>query len=346
MDDRNGGTGVVDEDVGDEELMRRLAAGRPEALQPLHARYAPIVFGIAVRPLGRAAAEEVVQEVFLAVWRKAASFDPARGSLRGWLLRIARNHVLNEIRSRSRRPHTEGSADSDDLAVDPAPGPSEALWQSHRRVVLLEAIEALPARQAQALRLAYFEELTHEQVASLLRLPLGTAKSRIQAGLRSLRTRLAGVVAIGLTLAALGAFALDRAALRRQERALRLLTASDIVPLRLAPAPGVAPETHGSYRGRRGEDIAVMTFTAFPPAPRGFSYRAWSGRSGRWIPLGKVRPDASGRDLLIIEGPSVTEPPGALRVTLEPSGASGGPTGPTIVAWPPIPEPPPETLPR
>ena len=326
----------VDEDAGDEELIRRLAAGHAEAIQPLHARYAATVFAIAARSLGRAAAEEVVQEVFLTVWRKAATFDPARGGFRNWLLRIARNHVLNEIRSRSRRPRSEGVVDGEDVAVDPAPGPTEALWRSHRRAVLLEAIEALPSRQAQALRLAYFEELTHEQVAALLSLPLGTAKSRIQSGLRLLRSRLAGAVAFGLLFAALGAFALDRStALRREGRALRLVAASDVVPLRLAPAPGIAPETHGSYRGRRGSDVAVMTFTAFPPAPRGHAYRAWSGRSGRWTPLGIVRPDDTGHDLLIVEGPIASEPPGALRVTLEPAGASGGPTGPTIVAWPP-----------
>ncbi len=332
----------MDDDPDDEELIRRLAAGRPEALQTLHARYAPLLFGIATRPLGRSAAEEAVQEVFLAVWRKAATFDPARGSVRNWLLRIGRNHVLNEIRGRSRRIRSASVPDGDDLAIDPGDGPDEALWRAHRRDVLLAAIEALPPRQGQALRLAYFEELTHEQVAAMLRLPLGTAKSRIRSGLESLRSRLAGVVAFGLLIAALGVYALDRtAALSREERALRLVTASDVVPLRLAPAPGVAPATHASYRGRPGADVAVMTFTAFPPAPPGHTYRAWAARSGRWSLLGTVRPDGSGKDLLVLEGPPVVETPEALQVTLEPSGSRTGPIGPTIVSWPPPPESPP-----
>jgi hypothetical protein len=98
--------------------------------------------------------------------------------------------------------------------------------------------------------------------------------------------------------------------------------------------PCVAPATHGSYRGKQGIDLAVMTFTAFPPAPEGKVYRVWLGRSGRWTLLETVRPDALGRDWLILEGPYLTSTPEALRVTLEPAGAKGGPTGPVVVAWP------------
>src|SRR4051794_16592255 len=102
---RIGGEGrPMDEEPDDEELMRRLAAGCTEALQPLHARYVGLIFACAVPSLGAAVAEEVVQEVFLAAWRKASTFDPSRGSVRNWLLQIGRNRVLNEIRGRSRRP--------------------------------------------------------------------------------------------------------------------------------------------------------------------------------------------------------------------------------------------------
>src|SRR4051812_21201487 len=77
------------QDPSDEELMSLLAAGRRDAIGPLHGRYAPLIFDLAARSIGRAAAEEIVQDVFVAVWRKASTFDPARGSFRSWALRIA-----------------------------------------------------------------------------------------------------------------------------------------------------------------------------------------------------------------------------------------------------------------
>ena len=84
----------------DEELMRQLALGRPEALGPLHARYTALVYGVAARFLDRPTADEISQEVFLAVWRHAASFDPTRGTFRAWVLQITRSRVLNELRRR------------------------------------------------------------------------------------------------------------------------------------------------------------------------------------------------------------------------------------------------------
>ena len=84
--------------LSDEELMSQLAAGRQDALGPLHGRYASLVFNLAAQSIDRATAEEIVQDVFVAVWRKAGSFDPARGSFRAWVLRIAHHRVLNELR--------------------------------------------------------------------------------------------------------------------------------------------------------------------------------------------------------------------------------------------------------
>ena len=94
-------------DPSDEELMSLLAAGHQEALGPLHGRYASLIFSIAARSLGHDSAEEIVQDVFVAVWRKAASFDPMRGTFSSWALRIAHLRVLNELRRRGRRPQVE-----------------------------------------------------------------------------------------------------------------------------------------------------------------------------------------------------------------------------------------------
>src|SRR5690349_16435682 len=132
----------ADQDLGDEELMRQLASGRQEALGPLHGRYAPLIFGLAAQTLDRSAAEEIVQEVFLAVWRKAATFDPARGTFRAWVLRIAHLRVINELRRRGRRPQAAPDPDGRALAAVPDPGfePSEVAWREHRRSIVRAAV--------------------------------------------------------------------------------------------------------------------------------------------------------------------------------------------------------------
>ena len=108
--------------LSDEELMSQLAAGRQDALGPLHGRYASLVFNLAAQWIDRATAEEIVQDVFVAVWRKAGSFDPARGSFRVWVLRIAHHRVLNELRRHGRRIRVETGPEG--LRVGSLPEPS------------------------------------------------------------------------------------------------------------------------------------------------------------------------------------------------------------------------------
>ena len=117
------GTLSMDADTSDEELMRQLAAGRPEALGPLHARHASLIFGVAARSLDRATAEEISQEVFLAVWRHATSFDPTRGTFRAWVLQITRSTVLNELRRRGRRPRASDAVQWLEWRSSARPGP-------------------------------------------------------------------------------------------------------------------------------------------------------------------------------------------------------------------------------
>src|ERR1051325_2359734 len=88
----------------DEELIARLAAGSQEALGPLYARHARVIFNLAAQSLERAAAEEIMQEVFLVVWRRPALFAPRRGTFRSWVMQITHSRVLNELRRRSRQP--------------------------------------------------------------------------------------------------------------------------------------------------------------------------------------------------------------------------------------------------
>src|SRR5829696_8747568 len=177
-------------------MIGQLAAGDTDAIGPLYGRYVGLVFRIAGQSLDHSAAEDLVQEVFLVVWRKASTFDPERGAFRPWLLEIAHTRVLNELRRRGRRPRLQPDPEGVylDLVADPAPGPAEAAWAAQRRAAIRQAVATLPPPQRQALALAFFEDLTHEQVAQTLGLPLGTAKTRIRAGLQRLREPLAALL--------------------------------------------------------------------------------------------------------------------------------------------------------
>src|SRR5207245_4769600 len=162
---------------------------------------------------------------------------------RAWVLQIAHFRLLNELRRRSRQPEVVPDPEGVVLASLPAsdPGPAEATWEHHRRAVLKSALDELPPPQREALSLAFLDDLTHEQVAAELGLPLGTAKTRIRAGLQKLRSTLgpqwAALVAICL-LAALGIrYRSEPTTLARYDRALHLVTASDRVNLRAGPLP-------------------------------------------------------------------------------------------------------------
>jgi RNA polymerase sigma-70 factor (ECF subfamily) len=327
----------------DESLVARIAAGHEEALALLHRRYAGLVFHLAARSLDRTAAEEIVQDVFLTVWRRAAVFDPARGRFRSWLLQIAHRRILNELRSRSRRPRLEPDPGGELAATlpDPSPEPSEAAWEEYRRAVLRAAVEALPPKQRQALGLAFFDELSHEQVAGLLEVRLGTAKTRIRSALLRLRAQLTpALLALALLLTA-GAVSLTirelhfRERFALEERALAVTTSSDVVPLHLFPvAPDLPAGAHGSYRARPGNETVVLSATALPPPVAARSYIAWARFGAHWLRLGTLAPDTAGHARLIAEDPALATRPDELRVTLESTPVDVAPRGPVLLRWP------------
>lgn len=288
--------------------MQRVVAGEAEALQVLHQRHAPLVFHRARRSLDRPAAEEITQEAFLALWTKAPTYDPARGPLRPWLLQITHNLLANELRARSRRPQTEPDL-VEDLS-DPSASPEEEVWREYRKTAIREALRVLPSSQRQALSLAFFDELSHEEVA-----------------------RLAVLVAVGLglLLAVPGGLALRRAG--RQDRALRMLTSSHVQLRRMEPSPPAAePEQalHAAWRSEPGNPTAVLTLAHFPPAPAGHRYAAWMAQDGAWRQIGTLAPDARGQARLVLEDPRFARAPEGLRLTLD---DATGPD-PAIVAWP------------
>lgn len=330
-------------DRQDEDLLLLVAAGQREALGPLYARYAGLIYGIAARSFDASTAEEIVQEVFLAAWRGAATFDPERGAVRGWLLQIARYRVINEIRRRSRRPQTAGEAALRLIEpTDPDPLPDEALFRVEQDSAVRAALAELPDAQRSALRLAFFDGLTHEQVADRLELPLGTAKTRIRAGMHKMRLLLAPTVAVLAallvgTLAALG-WRLHQQSQQQasDEEALRLAVTSETAVLHLSRGAGdanVPQEAHGSYRGRDGQAVAVLSVSHFPPPPQGARYQAWSRKNGVWTLLGEIHATADGSAILVLHGERLKALPDAVEVTLEQGRASAEPSGPVVLQW-------------
>jgi RNA polymerase sigma-70 factor (ECF subfamily) len=221
---------------------------------------------------------------------------------------------------------------------DHAPEPEEASWREYRRTTVRAAVAALPQTQRQALSLAFFDDLTHEQVASFLGLPLGTAKTRIRAGLQVLRSSLVPLLTV-LAIALSGGLVALKAQLSDSQstgdlnsRALQVVTSSDMVAVRLVAAPGVDPESHGEYRSRPGDDLAVLTASYFVPAPDGQVYQAWTRYGDSWESLGIFQLNDEGHGMLLVDQQG-RGAPSELQVTIEPAGGSNSPTGPVVVAW-------------
>jgi RNA polymerase sigma-70 factor (ECF subfamily) len=336
-----GGRDDATEMASDQELMRRLADGDADALGPLYGRYARLVLSVAGQSLDQSAAEDLVQEVFLVVWRKASTFDPERGTFRSWLLEIAHTRVLNELRRRSRRPRLLPDQGDDRLRLmeDPTPEPIESVLHGQRRHAIDEALAALPPEQQQALRLAFFSELTHEEVATSTAVPLGTAKSRIRTGLRRLRSQLnpllVGGIALALTSGAL-VYQHEHEEAIRNARALWHVTLSDVQSVRLIAVGSTPADAHGNYRTRPGADMAVLTVSNLPAPTNGRVYQAWVLEHGAWRSLGIVpalTPD--GRALLIAEGADLGAMPDAVMVTEEPAGGVSAPSDQAVISWTP-----------
>jgi len=193
VEDRNQGAPT------DAALVGRLADGDVVALETLYDRYARDVYAIAAHSLGRGAADEVVQDVFVRIWKRATQFDARRGSGRTWIMAIARHRIVDEIRRRNRR---QAAVDAiDDLlagAADPDVDVEEEAWAREQRGEILRAVRALPADQRRVIVLAYFGGLTQSEIAEELGWPLGTVKKRTRLALQKLRASLADTPLVGL----------------------------------------------------------------------------------------------------------------------------------------------------
>lgn len=168
-------------------LLHAAAGGDRAAFERVYRATAPRAFGIALRLLRRRdMAEEAVQEAYVEIWRKAASFDPARGPAPAWIAGIVRYRAIDLLRRLQRRNVLEGGETQVEIA-DPGPLASDLVIAIETAGRLAGCLNTLRSEQEQAIRLAYFDGLTYEQVSDRLGAPIGTTKSRIRRGLLHLR---------------------------------------------------------------------------------------------------------------------------------------------------------------
>ena len=172
--------------LADEDLISLAASGDTQALAALYDRHGRVAYSLAYRMMGeRQAAEDLVQEAFLKVWRAAGSYRVERASVRTWILSIL-NRGIDMLRSTASRRRTQERVE----AQTPASQPSEAFgetWRNSQREQVREALRGLPPEQLKVLELAYFSGYTHMEIAELLDLPLGTVKGRMRLGLKKIR---------------------------------------------------------------------------------------------------------------------------------------------------------------
>ncbi|MBL8699362.1 MAG: sigma-70 family RNA polymerase sigma factor [Alphaproteobacteria bacterium] len=159
------------------------------AFASLFGHYGPRVKSYLVR-LGapRATAEDLLQDVMLAVWRRAETYDPRQATVGTWIFTIARNKRIDALR-RERRPDFDPMDPA--FAPEPAPEPDREVDAAQWEVHIATAIAEMPREQAEMVRLAYFDDLSHSDIAGRLGLPLGTVKSRLRLALARLRTKFA-----------------------------------------------------------------------------------------------------------------------------------------------------------
>jgi RNA polymerase sigma-70 factor (ECF subfamily) len=175
---------LSDLDVADRAMAERLVAGDPTALRAAFNRYGGLVHAIALRRLGTPQdAEDVTQQVFVRAWRGRATLDLQRGALGAWLVGITRRQIADRLASRRRDLELADRVGRMSFGSPPAPAPDSVV----EALAVADELNHLPDQVGTVVRLAFFDDLTHQQIAALTGLPLGTVKSHLRRGLERLR---------------------------------------------------------------------------------------------------------------------------------------------------------------
>ncbi len=183
---------MIEEDIQHRSLLSRVSGGDETAFAELYDLLAGRAYSLALYVVKDAqSAEDVVQDAFVSIWRMAGSFDPRRGSVKGWVLTVVRNRGVDHLRRLSARPRATVDIGTIDVGGSP-----EAVWEEVVRSVDSELVQdalcSLPAEQRQVIDIAYFRGLSQQEIAAELSLPLGTVKGRMRLALSKLRTSLGG----------------------------------------------------------------------------------------------------------------------------------------------------------
>ena len=184
--------------LADEDVIRLVRRGDARAFEIIYERHSAAAFSLAYRMMGtRAGAEDVTQEAFLAIWRSAARYDAARGSLRTWVLGIVHHRAIDALRRAMVHDRRRAGDEGIEERFEAAERTDVEAARRAEAGTVRGAMETLPADQCQVIELAYFGGFTHTEIAEILEAPVGTIKGRMRLGLRKMRAQLGeGQVAI------------------------------------------------------------------------------------------------------------------------------------------------------
>jgi RNA polymerase sigma-70 factor (ECF subfamily) len=180
-----------DKPAADRSLIQRLRAGDRGAFAEVYDRYSRGIYGLVLRIVRDSAlAEDLLQEIFLKLWKSADTLDDAATSLGPWLIAVARNHVLDYLKSRQNRSSMQSvQLDFNEISEHLSLSEPDFVFEERARL-LRKALDRLEARERRILELAYFEGLTQTEMAAVLNMPLGTVKTCVRLAIRNLKKHL------------------------------------------------------------------------------------------------------------------------------------------------------------
>jgi RNA polymerase sigma-70 factor (ECF subfamily) len=178
--------------LADEELIELVQAADPRAFELLYDRHGAAAYSLAYRMMGdRMAAEDISQEAFLAIWRGRAPYQPARGSVRTWILGIVHNRAVDALRRHMAHEKRRSTVEGIENLKEAAERTDVEAARREEARSLRHALDALPREQSKVIELAYFAGFTHSQIADMLGMSIGTVKGRMRLGLEKMRRELA-----------------------------------------------------------------------------------------------------------------------------------------------------------